>query len=69
MTVAQMCIWYYNSGTWRVAAGFDVLAGNFLREKQLLVRLEQWLDIKKEETDHGTGDKRYADWSASSVRS
>ena len=68
-----MCIWYYNSGTWRVTAGaaggLDVLAGDFLREKQLLVRLEQWLDIKKEETDHGTGDKRYADWSASSVRS
>ena len=56
-----MCIWYYNSGTWRVTAGFDVMAGSFLREKQLLVRHEQWLDIKKEETDHGTGDKRYAD--------
>ena len=36
-----MCIWYYNSGTWRVTAGFDVMAGNFLREKQLLVRYEQ----------------------------
>ena len=33
VTVAQMCIWYYNSGTWRVTAGFDVMAGNFLREK------------------------------------
>ena len=41
VTVAQMCIWYYNSGTWRVTAGFDVMAGNFLREKQLLVRYEQ----------------------------
>ncbi len=24
----------------------------------MLVRHEQWLDIKKEETDHGTGDKK-----------
>ena len=32
-----MCIWYYNSGTWRVTAGFDVMAGNFLREKQQIM--------------------------------